>query len=332
MRTICAIATVLSALIGPAAIANPADQDGLNPEARQSPPSRSARVSAERVAPNFRLTEDEVSFPFVVVRGIPFVEATINGVRGKLMLDTGAQKALSLNSNRIPLTGGKEAGNGMFGSGQRFATLLHANVETVDIGGFSFRDVRDVESQEAPMLEAITPDFAGWLGFNFWRGYTLKLDYTKNIATFHRDEAQVEGRSPKFLAGETLVGAIHYEKRNLPNIPVVRARIGSQSFDGLFDTGNSGYIWIDAELQKQLTAAGKIKPAEQGSERVTLEGITIDGAGVYSMSVEPLPPPFPAATPIGTTTPNVIAFGHSFLSQYKTVWDFTGQTIYLLEK
>lgn len=270
--------------------------------------------------------------PFVVIRGIPFVEATVNGVPGKLMLDTGAQRALTLNSNRIPLTSGKDAGAGHFGSGQRFSMLLHDSVASVDVGGFSFRDVRDVESQEAQMLEGITPDFSGWMGFNFWRGYALEMDYEKNIATFYRDEARAGGEAPKFLVGETVLNAVHYEARKLPNIPLVKVRIGSHDFEGLFDTGHSGYIWLEPELRARLISDGKLKPLQQDGDRMMLEGMTIEGAGPYAMSVEVLPSPFPAAGPIGTTTPNVIAFGHSFLSQYKTVWDFAGQTIYLLAK
>jgi hypothetical protein len=273
-----------------------------------------------------------VSLPFVVIQGIPFVEATVNGVRGKLMLDTGAQRALTLNSNRIPLAGGKEAGAGFFGSGQRFSMLLHDSVASVDVGGFSFRDVREVESQEARMLEGITPDFSGWMGFNFWRGYALKLDYEKNIATFYRDEARIEGEAKKFLVGETVRNAVHYEARKLPNIPLVNVRIGSHDFEGLFDTGHSGYIWLESELRARLISDGKLKPLRNDGDLMVLEGMTVEGGGVHAMSVAVLPSPFPAADPIGTNTSNVIAFGYSFLSQYKTVWDFAGQTIYLLEK
>ncbi|MDK2761975.1 MAG: hypothetical protein KYX64_11530 [Sphingopyxis sp.] len=327
MRSIYAVAAACAIVASPVGAT-----DSVTDREPQQSAASAPRTPADHIAPNFRLSGDEVSFPFVVVQGIPFVEATINGVRGKLMLDTGARAALSLNSNRIPLTGGKPAGQGLFGSGQRFSTLLHDKIDAVEVGGLSFRDVTTVESQEEQMLEGITPDFAGWLGFNFWRGYALKLDYQKNIATFYRDESPAKGQMPKFLAGETVRGVIRYETPKLPNIPLVKVRIGSQSIDGLFDTGNDGYIWIDAALREQMTSDGTLKPAQPEGESVILKDVVIEGAGTYTMPVGVLSSPFPAATPIGTTTPSVIAFGYTFLNQYKTVWDFTGKTIYLLEK
>jgi hypothetical protein len=332
MLNIQTIITALALFTGSIAGANDATVRDRPAPAPQQSGVASARSSADVIAPNFRLSGDKVSVPFVVVRGIPFAEATINGIDGKLMLDTGARQALSLNSNRIPLTGGRESGDGLFGSGQRFTTMLHASVASVDIGGLSFRDVREVESQEAKMLEGITPDFAGWLGFNFWRGYALKLDYVNNVATFYRDEVAGEGRTPRYLAGEAVIAVIRYETRRLPNIPLVKVRVGSQRFEGLFDTGHSGYIWIDAAQRDRLISDGKLKPAPDDADLMMLGAMAIEGTGSYTMSVNALPLPFPAAAPIGTGTSNIIAFGYSFLSQYKTVWDFAGQTIYLLEK
>lgn len=292
----------------------------------------SKREPAESLAPSFRLHGDEVSFPLVVAKGIPFIEATVNGVAGKLMLDTGAKRALSLNSNRIPMADGQASGSGFFGSGQRYTIQVHDRIAEVEVGGFLFRDIKRVESQDARMLEDITPDFIGWIGFDFWRGYSLKLDYAKNLATFYRDEALAEGHLPKYLAGETVLGVIPYETRKLPNIPLVKVRIGSQSFEGAFDTGNSGYMWIDDATRSQLISDGKLKPANQETDLMPLEGITIEGAGTYAMSVGVLPDPFPAADPIGVDPSNILVFGHSFLSQYKTVWDFDRKIIYLTEK
>jgi len=333
VRNIGIIATAIAVLASPVAAADStARQEDTVLAAQQSTGEPTVRVPADRVAPSFRLSGEKVLFPLVVEKGIPFIEATINGVHGKLMLDTGAKRALSLNSNRIPLTSGKASGSGFFGSGQRFDIMLHDNVASVDVGGFPFRDVKNVESQDARMLEGITPDFAGWMGFEFWRGYALKLDYVKNVVTFYRDEVPAEGRLPKYLAGETVLGTIHYETRKLPNIPLVKVRIGSQSFEGAFDTGHSGYVWIDAAMRSRLISDGKLKPERQESDLMQLEGIMIEGAGTYEMSVGVLPAPFPAATPIGLPTSNVVVFGYSFLSQYKTVWDFAGKSIYLLEK
>lgn len=65
------------------------------------------------------------------------------------------------------------------------------------------------------------------MGFGFWRGYALKMDYGRNVATFYRDEDAAGGQPPKYLAGETVMGVIHYETRKQPNVPIVLVRIGS---------------------------------------------------------------------------------------------------------
>lgn len=328
-----AIAAALTLFMSPAPAADRTERQGKpTPAPRQSTEEPTPRTPADVIAPNFLLSGDEVSFPFVVVKGIPFIEATINGVRGKLMLDTGAERALSLNNRRIPLTGGRAAGRGLFGSGQRFDLMLHANVSTVMVGDLSFRDITNVESQAAQLLEGITPDFAGWMGFNFWRGYALKLDYVNNIATFYRDESPTKGRPSKYLAGETVLGVIRYETRKLSNVPIANVRIGSQSLEGMFDTGNSGFMWVDDAMRARLMSDGKLMPAQQESAPMMLEGFAIESAGSYRMTVRVLASPFPAAAPLGVKTSNVVVFGHSFLSQYKTVWDFAQKTIYLLKK
>jgi hypothetical protein len=143
------------------------------------------KVSSEEIAPSFRLTEDKVTLPLVLVDGFPFVEAEILGVKGKLMLDTGARDALALNDHKIPLTGGNAYGKGAVGSGQTFNVTLNAEINEVKLTGYkSYTKITTVKSSNAEFLEAVTPDFLGWIGYNFWAGYSMKLDYQSNTAVF----------------------------------------------------------------------------------------------------------------------------------------------------
>ncbi len=69
--------------------------------------------------------------PFMMVRELPIVEGTVNGIPGKFLLDTDAREALPLNHHRIPMKGVKPIGSGYIGCGQVYEMLLNAQVGPV---------------------------------------------------------------------------------------------------------------------------------------------------------------------------------------------------------
>jgi hypothetical protein len=102
------------------------------------------------IAPEFRLKGDVVSIPFVMVREFPFVKARVGGVEGKLLLDTGAPDALSLNHNHLKLPEGRVIGLGRFGSGQIYEEILRPSVDDVSLaGGLNYGHISNYVSQDA---------------------------------------------------------------------------------------------------------------------------------------------------------------------------------------
>lgn len=280
-------------------------------------------------APEFRLTGDVVSIPFAMVGEFPFVEAEINGVRGKLMLDTGALDALSLNHNHIELPAGRVIGQGKFGSGQTYELILRPSVRNVRLAsGPTYRHVTTVHSQDAAQLEQITPDFLGWLGYSFWDGYSVKFDYKLLKATFYK------GGPEAFLKGETIVAAIPFDTPKLPNNPVMMTRIGDSKFSTIIDTGQYGGIYADKITFDRLKSAGAIKPAigEENpldvSELFFSDGPAISLAKLPSYPIEDSAP---FAKSIGVSPPRIMTLGYALLHQYKTVWDYPNKTLYLLK-
>jgi hypothetical protein len=277
-------------------------------------------------APEFRLSGDRVVLPIVMVRDYPFVEGQVEGVKGKLMLDTGLDQALSLNDHRISLPGGKTIGTGQFGSGQTFAIRLNAAVENVQTGSLHFARVTHVQSQDATQLEHITPDFIGWIGYYFWQGYALKLDYKRSQTSFYRG-------SPKaYLAGEKVLAIIPFEVGKLPNHPLVHIRIGGIDATAAFDTGQYGAIFTDEASKARLLTTGVLKAGrDDGSydlDSIDLGDHHLPGVKGVEVSTDPFPP----ASAIGTTTRTVVTIGYGFLRQYKTVWDYREKRIYLLAR
>jgi hypothetical protein len=286
--------------------------------------------SGTQIAPEFRLKGQTVSIPFVMVREFPFVEAKIAGVKGKLLLDTGAYEALVLNHNHLDLPAGRVIGRGAFGSGQTYEKVLRPSVDNVQLpGGLNYGRVTTFRSQEAAQLERITPDFIGWLGYCFWDGYAVKVDYKASKATFYR------GGPKAFLKGETVVAAIPFETPKLPNNPVLTAKVGGLDFETVLDTGQYGNLFADKATLEQLTAAGAITPVAGEDEAVDIKAIQFaegPATPLAKIGSHPIEGAAPFAKAIGLTSPRIMSLGYAFLRQYKTVWDYPNKTIYLLKR
>lgn len=282
------------------------------------------------LAPEFRLKGEIVSIPFVMVREFPFVEVEVNGTKGKLLLDTGALEALSLNHNHIKLPDGRVIGRGNFASGQTFEMVLRPSLDSVHLaGGLTYGRVTTVRSQDAAQLERITPDFLGWLGYSFWDGYAVKFDYRASKATFYK------GGPKAFLKGERLVAAIPFETPKLPNNPVLVARIGDTEFDTVLDTGQYGNVYTDEATLAHLKAAGAIKPAAGDDSSVDVPALRFSKGPAISLArlaTHPIEGAAPFAKAVGIASPRIMSLGYAFLHQYKTVWDYPNKTLYLLKR
>jgi hypothetical protein len=286
--------------------------------------------SGAKIAPEFRLKGDVVSIPFVMVREFPFVEAKINGVKGKLLLDTGIFEALALNHNHLKLPEGRVIGRGAFGSGQTYEKVLRPSVDNVRVaGGLTYSRVTTFRSQDAAQLERITPDFLGWLGYMFWDGYAVKVDYKASKATFYK------GGPKAFLRGETVVAAIPFETRALPNNPVLTAKVGDLDFETILDTGQDGNLFADAATLEHLTAAGAIEPAVGEEDAVDIKAVQFSKGPAIPLArigTHPIEGAAPFAKAIGVSSPRIMSLGYAFLQQYKTVWDYPNKTLYLLTR
>jgi hypothetical protein len=280
--------------------------------------------AAER-APEVRLTAERVTLPIVMVREYPFVEGSVNGVKGKFMLDTGAEQALAINDHRVPVDHAEAIGQGHFGSGQTFAIRMAPAIQDVRIGQLSYPHATLAQSQDARQLEAITPDFIGWIGHDAWAGYALKLDYRQHTVTFYKGGPEV------YLKGEKVIAKLPFETRKLPNHPLMATRIGSMNVLAAWDTGQYGALFTSADGKARLIQQTRLTPSQKKPDTFDLHGLTIDGhplPGIPSIDVETRP--FPAASSIGITEPDVLTLGFGFLSQYKTVWDYQRHCAYLL--
>ncbi|WP_157201418.1 hypothetical protein [Massilia sp. Root418] len=277
-------------------------------------------------APEMRLRGDDIVLPIAMVREFPFIEGSVAGVPGKLMLDTGYRAALGINDNRIPVVNPTDNGVGIFGSGQKYASRIAPAVHNVIVADLHFPKVTQVRSSDASLLETITPDFLGWLGHDFFEGYAIKLDYQKLQASFHR------GQPEEYLRGEKIVDALPFNLRKIPNIPVMKGKLGDLDTTVAFDTGQNGALFIDDDAKSRLIIAGVLKPTND-AEKFDIPLLHIEGRTFTDLkNIDVMAAPFPAAMQTGLDDKTLITLGFAFLNKYKTVWDYKQRKIHILER
>lgn len=292
------------------------------------PVSSSLKAVAEPTqvtSPEIRLTEDRTSLPIVMVGEFPFVEASVAGIKGKLMLDTGAEEALILNSNRVPITDSRPLGTGRFGSGQTFEKRLARQVRGVRVGPLHFPQATDVRVQDARLLEQITPDFLGWLGYRAWANHAMKLDYRRMRVTFYR------GGPGAYLKGERVMAELPLTTRSKPNIPLMSGHIADLPIIASWDSGQYGALFTNEASKLHLIRAKHLTPSKDNPGTFDLSGLVLNGRNLPPIPrVEVETRPSPAASAIGITEPHMLTIGYGLLRQYKTVWDYRRRSIYLL--
>src|SRR5690606_38575707 len=286
----------------------------------------------------FRLTGDSISFPLTLVNAFPFISGEVNGVKGKFMFDTGKKEALEINNNMVPLSSQKESGDGFVASGQQFKVYTNDTIEEVRlVNGLHFQNLKQIESANLDFLQNdITPDCIGYIGFDFFKGYLFKLDYTKRKLTFYKNTPAREF-SIDFLNGEKVLAILDFEIRNLPNIPMLKVKVNKVEILGLFDTGgNYGLLGItDKDAEKLIKENNLINYGKDGydTDLFSLNNVKMKGQLTTDfLAIDRYEGDFsPVRKAIGITEDNFLLIANRFLAKYKTVWDYEHQKIYVLE-
>ncbi|MDW8850655.1 hypothetical protein SD960_11165 [Flavobacterium sp. MMLR14_040] len=299
-----------------------------------------AQQSSNQVFENIPILHgDTIVFPITLVDAFPFVSVEVNGVKGKFMFDTGLNGSIKINDNAVNLPNKKKKGTGIVGSGQTFTDNINDTIVEVKFkNGLTYHNLLNISSANYDFLQNnITPDCIGYIGYEFFKGYTFKLDYVKRKITFYKNTEQHKS-SNDFLKDEKVLGIINFETRRLPNHPLVKVKIGNIELLGSFDTGQYGLIQLEDSAKKILIAKSLVRYMGldgHGDEQVNVSDVKIDGTfktaikGIYPITMEQTTP---FRKGIQITEDSYICFGYRFFEQYKTVWDYEQKKIYILEK
>jgi hypothetical protein len=171
----------------------------------------------------------------------------------------------------------------------------------------------------------------------FFKGGLFKLDYVKRKLTFYKITKERKS-SKDFLTNEKVLAVLNFETRRLPNHPMVRVKIGSVDLLGSFDTGQYGMLQLDDQAAKMLKKSSLVVSAgNDGYDDPIVNVNDIILAGNFKVSVKGITPytfeetaAFRKGMQINEA--GYICFGYRFFEQYKTVWDYDENKIYVLEK
>jgi hypothetical protein len=301
--------------------------------AQTTPPPavKRQRPGAAELNQKVHLAGDQSTLPLVLVKGYPFLEGEINGIKGKLLFDVGDEESFALNSHAIAVPNGKEIGKGFFGSGQKFAVSSFPIVDDLKLaGGPEYTAVPNVRGNSGQQLEEnITPDFIGWIGVAFFEGYVIKLNYQHPSVTFYKNDASGAGRQAA-LKGEKVLQVIHFDNSAHSNLITFPIKIGSLPFVANLDTGSHDALWLTPELIEKMKAEGTLHCK---ADECKLSSVSIDNHVISLRSHSDLIEGKASISDlIGHPNDNIMTLGFEFLSTFKTAWDYQNQTLTLLSK
>lgn len=282
--------------------------------------------------PTNRYTVDlpHTILPFHLLNGYIMMDANVNGVKGKMMFDTGTEFPFLLNNHRINLSPDALLGKGKTGSGQE-VVLYRQNeaIKMIDFGhNIHFTNIEGLIHNNFHYVdEGLDITFLGTCGHGFNRNYEFALNYDNqtidlySLAQTQRYEYKKSDR----------VATMHFNPTGVDGkIPEITVSAGKHRLSGFFDTGNTGTLELTQELKDSLIREGHlivdkghyINGIPTPYMRATLKGLVYNGVSLSTIHNLYLT--------IGTK--NRLGMGYGFLKNYISVWNYKERTIILLKR
>ena len=279
------------------------------------------------------LEGDVVKIPVDLINDWPFINGEINGVKGRWMFDTGNSKAFTLHSKKVVGVESKVVGSGFVASGQKYEVLEYPLIDQVKVGTNEHKALKNIKGNNFDFLEQISPSVIGQIGFDYFRGYDMKIDYLRNELTFYKQKENFENWKD-IKNHKNYITSLPYFTRKLDNHPMIKIKHKGIDLLITFDTaGGKGSFTIEDSYFEKLKKEGDIENFydEPGSmynwSNIKIdERLTVD---LYGMEKEDFSP---AHKPLEITEKNTFTLDHSFLSEYITIWDTKNKVIHVLEK
>jgi len=284
----------------------------------------------------FKLTGDIITIPISLIDAYPMIAGEVNGVKGKFFFDTGLKTAIEINENVVPLDRDKMKAyrESRTGSNQIFKMSMNESINEVKlINGLKFENLKNIQSGNFQHIQNITSvDCLGYIGYDFFHGYIVKLDYLRRRLIFYKNSLERE-KNKDFLADEIVVAVLDFDISNAQNHPVINARIGDLELQVSMDTGQFGCLQVTEEGKATLEKQNSLR--QLSPKLVNVKDITLDNKfttklkGMYLITDDSFSH---VKKHINIRTDNYMSIGHRLLDEFNTVWDFENKKLYLLER
>lgn len=216
----------------------------------------------------------QIKSPFKFVGGLMFVEVTVNGVKGLLLIDTGSNGFVLLNAEYFKTTATGHTMAGMGGT---------VNMEAVKVDLFQWENLqlkdRSFPAMKLSQLNIGTSEkVLGLIGSDFFKSYQLTL----NFATRELELSKTVSDAPIV---KNILPIIKLPFMLVGGFPVVEANIGDKKLRFVMDTGATDNL-IDTSLETEISGIWKQTEQVNMSEgsgnggnvrRGVLDRITIGG-------------------------------------------------------
>ncbi|CAM1362815.1 exported hypothetical protein [Tenacibaculum sediminilitoris] len=170
------------------------------------------------------------SMPFHISENQIVVEATINGKKGNLVVDSGTPMALMLNSKFQSYNRSKSKKNPMDVSGE-MSNTYKVNIESFEWNGLVFNNVESISTNLDDLGRRLkVKSFAGTIGYALLKQFIIDFDYENNQLKLWTDRDLIKKHydiKPEQIVPFTMA---HH-------LPVIKAKIGDKEFRFGLDSG-----------------------------------------------------------------------------------------------
>ncbi len=247
---------------------------------------------------------DQQPFPVTVTRNRLLVDATINGVKGRFIIDTGAS-AIFLDDRfadrvKAPMLKAESAALTMYGE-----VKTHVRrVDTIGLGGATLKNAlvysEDFRSDDYRGLDR--QDLDGLIGFDVFAGSIVKLDvYNAKMSVLDPStDLSAERGLPIFVD----------LSEDIPAIPMTFDK--SIAVNAMLDTGNPGIVFMPYRIAKK----NHLPVANLGCSRI---GSMVIGPITYTNQ----------AFCLGGVSSSYMLIGFDFLKHFNYVFDYPHGRVFM---
>ncbi len=230
------------------------------------------------------------------------VDATVNGVKGRFILDTGAD-AIVLNDNFADRAGAKALKGGTQAITMEGAVSARVRrVDSLSVGGATLRNAL-VYSQDFSRNDWRGLDDAGYdglMGFDLFAAAVVKLDvYASKMTILDPATADLSN-----AAGIPLVVDV---SDGIPTIPMTLNK--TLPVNAMLDTGNPGIVFFGSELMRKH----HLRTGRGGVQSLTIGPIVYENETAYE----------------GGIFSDDVLLGFDFLKHFDFIFDYPHGRMYM---